>query len=417
MPSKLAAFLQFIRAVARRFSDDHCMQIAASLTFTTLLALVPLVTVALTVISAFPMFRDMNLALQQFVVQNLMPDSAEAIVNYTEQFRANAAKLTALGLTFLIATAVMLMLTIEHAFNQIWRVSRQRHIVQRAIIYWTLLTVGPVLIGASLSLTSWLVSRSLGLVGDVPGASLALLRVIPVALTSLALALLYLAMPNRRIALRDALLGGIVAGLVFEATKRGFAWYLSQFPTYKMVYGAFATVPIFLLWIYLSWLIVVFGAVVVAALPEWRTHAMHGRAAPGADFADGLRILKVLWEARQKGEPVRLTRLHASVKTSVERIEALLETMAVAGWVSRAGRGRWVLDCDPQTVTLEQIYRQFVFRMEASAAPREGEAELDPLLRGISVRIASELQMSLEELFAPPQQAESPVTPARIHAL
>jgi membrane protein len=417
VPKKFAAFLQFIRAVARRFDDDHCMQIAGSLTFTTLLALVPLVTVALTVISAFPVFRDMSEALQQFVVRNLMPDSVEAIANYTEQFRANAAKLTALGLGFLIATAVMLMLTIEHAFNQIWRVTRQRPILQRAIIYWTLLTVGPVLVGASLSLTSWLVSRSLGLVSDIPGAGVALLRAVPMVLTALALALLYLAMPNRRIALRDALLGGVVAGLVFEATKRGFAWYLTQFPTYKLVYGAFATMPIFLLWIYISWLIVVFGAVVVAVLPEWRTHAMHmhGRAAPGSDFADAVRILKVLWEARQKGEVVRLARLHAGVKASVERIEALLETMAGAGWVSRAAPARWVLARDPNTITLEQVYRQFVFRMEPSLAPREGDSELDPVLRGISARIEGEMQMSLEQLFAPPLRAEA--APAHVRTL
>lgn len=410
----LGTLNQFIRVVARRFGDDHCMQIAGSLTFTTLLALVPLVTVALTVISAFPVFRDMNVALQQFVLLNLVPASAEVIANYTEQFRTNAAKLTAVGLALLIATAVMLMLTIEHAFNQIWRVTRPRPIVQRAIIYWTLLTVGPVLIGASLMLTSWLVSRSLGLVSEIPGAGVALLRTVPVVLTVLALALLYLAMPNRRIALRDALLGGLVAGLVFEATKRGFAWYLSQFPTYKLVYGAFATVPIFLLWIYISWLIVVFGAVVVAVLPELRARAIDRRAAPGTDFLDALRILKALWEARQKGEIVRLARLHAGVKASVERIEALLETMAGAGWVSRAGRGRWVLAGDPQTITVEQVYRQFVFRMEASAEPREGDSELGPLLRGISTRIAGEMQISLEQLFAPPAPAET--APANIQA-
>ena len=392
------------------------MQIAASLTFTTLFALVPLVTVALTMISAFPAFGDMNLVLQQFVVENLMPETAEAIGSYMEQFRINAAKLTVLGLSFLVATAVMLLLTIEHAFNQIWRVRRQREIVRRVIIYGTLLTVGPVLVGVSLSLSSWLISRSLGMVGDVPGASPALLRIVPMALTSLALALLYLVMPNRRIALRDALLGSVVAGLVFEATRRGFAWYLIQFPTYQLVYGAFAAAPIFLLWIYISWLIVVLGAVVVAALPEWRTRAMHGRAPPGADFADALRILKVLWEAWPTGEAVLLARLHESVKTRVERIEALLETMSAAGWTSRAGRSRWALACDPRTITLEQVYRLFVFRVEASAAPREGDGELDPLLRGISARIASELQMSLEELFAPPQTV-SPVIPARVQAL
>jgi membrane protein len=401
VPSKLAAFLQFIRAVARRFRDDRCMQIAASLTFTTLFALVPLVTVVLTMISAFPGFGDMNLVVRQFVVENLMPETAEAIGGYMEEFRINAGKLTALGLAFLVATAVMLLLTIEHAFNQIWRVRRQRGILLRWIIYGTFLTVGPLLIGASLSLTSWLVSRSVGLVGDIPGASPALLKSIPMALTALAFALLYLVMPNRRIALRDALIGGVVAGLVFEATKRGFAWYLIQFPTYKLVYGAFAAVPIFLLWIYISWLIVVLGAVVVAALPEWRTRAAHGRAPPGADFADALRILKVLWEAWRKDEAVPLARLHASVKTSVERIEALLEAMSVAGWVSRAEWGRWMLACDPHTITLEQIYRLFVFSPEALASGREADAELDKLTLYVGTLAAAQMQLTLGALFQP----------------
>jgi membrane protein len=311
--SKLAAFIQFVRAVVLRFDDDHCMQIAGSLTFTTLLALVPLASVALTFISAFPVLLDMNLALRQFVLENLMPESAEAVGAYMEQFRINAGKLTAVGLAFLIVTAVMLLLTIEHAFNQIWRVHRERPYLQRAVIYWALLTIGPVLIGASLSLTSWLVSLSLGLVKDIPGAGVALLKTVPIVLTALALALLYFTMPNRRIALRDALIGGVFAGLVFEASKRGFAWYLTEFPTYKLMYGAFATVPIFLLWIYISWLIVILGAVVVAMLPERRTRSRHGRAAPGADFADALRILKVLWEAQRKGETVALARGQAGV--------------------------------------------------------------------------------------------------------
>jgi len=406
--------MQFIRAVARRFDDDHCMQIAGSLTFTTLLALVPLATVAVTLISAFPAFREMNEALEAFVVDNLVPDSAEAIANYTEQFRNNAAKLTALGLAFLTATAVMLMLTIEHAFNQIWRVSRRRSLLQRAIIYWMLLTIGPVLIGASLSLTSWLVSLSLGLVRDIPGAGVALLKTVPVVLTSLALALLYFTMPNRRILLRHALVGGVLAGLVFEATKRGFGWYLTQFPTYKLVYGAFASVPIFLLWIYISWLIVVLGAVVVAVLPESRARSTHGRAPPGADFVDALRIFRILRDARDTGEVVRLARLHAGAKTSMERTEALLDAMMGAGWVVRPARDGWALARDANAITLEQVYRRFVFRVEALAPAGAGESELDALLGEISSRVGDGMQISLEQLFAPPAPGAPPASPARI---
>jgi membrane protein len=401
VPKKPVALLHFARAVARRFDDDHCMQIASSLTFTTLLSLVPLATVALTLISAFPVFREMNEAFEAFVMDNLMPDSAEAIGNYTEQFRANAAKLTTVGLVFLTATAVMLMVTIERAFNQIWRVTRPRPVLQRAIIYWTLLTIGPVLVGASLSLTSWLISLSLGLVSDIPGAGVVLLKTVPVLLTSGALALLYLTMPNRRIALRDALVGGVLAGLVFEATKRGFAWYVSQFPSYKLVYGAFASVPVFLLWIYVSWLIMVFGAVVVAVLPEWRARSGEGKPAPGADFVDAVRILKVLWEAQQKGEVVRLARLHASVKAGVERVEALLETMLAESWVSRALPDGWVLSHDPASITLDQVYNLFVFRTNALVSAHEADANLDRLALELGAHVSAHMRLSLEQFFRP----------------
>ncbi|MDB5902041.1 MAG: rane protein, partial [Betaproteobacteria bacterium] len=246
------------------------MQIASSLTFTSLLSIVPMVTVAVTVIAAFPVFGDLTAALQTFILQNMMPASAESIATYTQQFSTNAGKLTAVGIAFLVVTSIMLLLTIDRAFNDIWRVKRSRPVVQRVLVYWTLITIGPVLIGASLTLTSWLVGQAVGLVRGLPGASVALLSVVPVALTSVALALLYIAMPNRRIATRDAVIGGLIGGIAFELMKRGFALYVSYFPTYTLVYGAFATVPVFLLWIYLSWLVVIFGAVVVAALPEWR---------------------------------------------------------------------------------------------------------------------------------------------------
>jgi membrane protein len=407
---RLPALAHFARLVARRFNDDRCMQIASSLTFTTLLALVRLATVALTLISAFPVFRELNEVLEDFVMDNLMPESADAIANHAQQFRANAAKLTAFGLAFLAATAVMLMVTIEHAFDQIWRVTRSRSAFQRAIIYWTLLTIGPVLVGASLSLTSWLVSLSLGLVHDIPGAGLVLLKTVPVVLTSLALALLYATMPNRRIAVRDALVGGLLAGLVFEAGKRGFGWYIAQFPTHKLVYGAFASVPVFLLWIYVSWLIVIFGAVVVAVLPEWRARARQGTRPPGADFVDALRILRALWAAHGKGEVVRLARLHAAARTGVERIEALLEAMASSSWVSRVVPDGWALTRDPQTITLEQVYCRFVCKADALALDCADDAGIEALLREVSSRIAGGMQVSLDQLFAqhaaPPAQRE-----------
>ena len=394
-----ARLFDLVRIVLRRFSEDRCMQIASSLTYPSLLSIVPLVTVALTVIAAFPAFAHVTAALQTFILDNLVPASAGVIANYTQQFSANAAKLTAVGIAFLIVTAIMLLLTIDRAFNDIWRVKRPRPVVQRIFVYWTLITVGPVLMGASLTLTSWLVGQALGLIRDVPRAAVVLLSVVPVLLTSGAFAMLYAAMPNRRIALGDAVLGGVLAGVAFEVMKRSFAFYVAQFPTYTLVYGAFATLPVFLLWIYLSWLVVIFGAVIVAALPEWRAVAGQRRPAPGSDFFDALQLLKILWYAHQRGQPVTLSELLAAVTVRIERVEGILDTMVSAGWVRRTLPNGWVLHRDATTITVEDIFQMFVFRGDAHLPGREADAELERLVHEIGARIGQSVRVSLAALF------------------
>ena len=325
LPNKAPSLVEFGRIVGQRFVEERCLQIASSLTYTTLLAIVPIVTVALILMSAFPVFRELMDHIHQFLLKNMLPESAGAIAGYAEQFTKNAARLTAVGLLFLFVTAMIVLLTIDKAFNQIWRVPRPRSLVQRVFIYWALLTVGPVLIGASLSLTSWVVTLSLGLVRDVPYAGFVLLKMVPILLTGVAFALLFISLPNRRVLVRDALSGGFLAALAFEGMKRGFAAYVTHFPTYTLVYGAFASVPIFLLWIYLSWLVVLLGAVITAVMPEWRERASQVEPVPGSQFLDALQILRLLWEAHRTGETVTVHRLHGIVKLPIDRIEAVLD--------------------------------------------------------------------------------------------
>jgi len=402
----------------RRFYDDNCMQIASSLTFTSLLSIVPIVTVALTVITAFPVFGEMTAALQVFLLENMMPSSADVIASYTQQFTQNAAKLTAVGIVFLFITSVMLLLTIDRAFNDIWRVKRSRSIVSRVFVYWTLITVGPVLIGASLSITSWLVGHAVGLVRDVPGVSVAVLSIVPVLLTSIALSLLYAAMPNRTIRVWDAVIGGLLGGFAFEIMKRGFGFYIAQFPTYTLVYGAFATVPIFLLWIYVSWLVVIFGAVVVAALPEWRAGAGQARPVPGSDFFDALQILKILWRAHGTGEVVMLPELLAAATVRIEQVESILETMVGAGWVSRTSPSGWVLHRDPTGITVEDVYKLFVFQGEAHRPARASDPELNTQIHELGARMSENMRMSLDTLFrAAEVGAELPETRPQVQAL
>jgi membrane protein len=415
---KTPPLIDFARIAWRRLQEERCLQIASSLTFTALLAIVPIITVALTFISAFPVFREWMLNVQQFLLLNMLPESAEAIGEYTQQFADNAAKLTAVGLVFLFVTAMIVLNTIDRAFNQIWRVPHRRSTVQRAFIYWALLTVGPILIGASLSLTSWLVSLSLGLVRDVPFASLILIKMVPVLLTGLAFAFVYVALPNRRVLVRDALSGGFLAALAFEGMKHGFAFYITHFPTHKVVYGAFASVPIFLLWIYLSWVVVLFGAVAAAVMPEWRERAAQTEPVPGSQFLDALQILRILREAHHSGNTVTGLRLHTAVKLPIDRIEAMLDVMSAAHWVGRVNRG-WALIRDAAEISVADVYHLFVFRTGAKLSARQSGHELDRLALELVGSVDDRLQISLEELFrrAEPQQEAAMPPPKRIQAV
>jgi membrane protein len=396
---KAPPLLDFLRLLWRRFEDDRCMQIASSLTFTTLLAIVPIITIALTLITAFPVFAELTKQLETFLVENVLPESARTIVLYTQEFAENAAKLTALGLFFLFVTSIIVLMTIDQAFNEIWRVPRPRSTFQRVVIYWTLLTLGPVLIGASLSLTSWVVSVSMGVVKDIPYAGKLLLRIVPMILTACAFALLYVTLPNRRVLVRDALTGGFLAAAAFEAMKFGFAIYITQFPTYTLVYGAFAAVPIFLLWIYLSWLVVVLGAAATAVLPEWRERTSHSAAVPGSQFLDALQVLRMLWEGSLAGEVVRERRLHGAVKLPYDQLEAILDTMREAGWVKRVSGG-WALARGAPAISVAEVYRQFVFRGGDEPRLRQSGHGLDQLASSLAGDLPENFQVSLAELFA-----------------
>jgi len=294
------ALATFARLVMGRFADVRCVQVAGSLTFTTLLALVPVIAIAFTMIAAFPVFEDWANEIKIFILLNFVPEAGGRIITgYMQQFADNATRLTALGVVLLAVTALLLMMTIEHVFDAVWRVRRPRPLARRMLVYWMAVTVGPLLIGASLSVTSWVVTQSLGVAREVPGLGRAVLALVPWVLNAVAFGLLYLVVPNRRVRLADALVGGIAAAVAFELMKRGFGLYVTSVPTYTAVYGAFATIPIFLIWIYLSWLVVLFGAVITAVLPTWRAAPRGETAAPGRSLFAALRTLRTLDEARK----------------------------------------------------------------------------------------------------------------------
>lgn len=386
-----------LRLVTNRFAEDRCVQVAGNLTFTTLLALVPLFTIAFALFTAFPVFEDWSNAFKIFLLTTLVPEMGGKVITvYMQQFADNAAKLTALGLVFLAVTAAALMLTIEKVFNVIWRARRPRSALQRLMIYWATLTIGPLLIGASITLTSWLVTQSLGLTGGPQDAQAFFLRVVPVLLNAAAFASLYLVIPNRKVLLKDAVIGGVLAAIVFEVMKRGFGLYVQLFPTYALIYGTFATVPIFLLWIYLSWIVVLFGAVVVAVLPYWRLGIRRDLEEPGAVFFLALKLIETLFREHQRAGTPTAAQLALLSGVAEDDTEHLLERMEEAGWVRRVQPTGWVLARDLGTLKIADVYRSFVL-----GRPREADStgQLVGAAARLLVRIEVGLDVSVRELL------------------
>jgi membrane protein len=292
----------------------------------------------------------------------------------------------------------MLMLTIDRAFNTIWRVRRPRSLIQRVLIYWSVLTIGPMLIGGSLSLTSWLVSQSLGVGRQAPELTIAFLKLGPLVMTSVAFGFLYRTVPNRQVTVLDAVVGGVIAAFAFEAMKIGFGHFVANFASYKLVYGTLASLPILLMWIYLSWVVIIFAAVITAVLPYWRSGGVLLKQAPGAQFVSAMEILKMLYRAYGDGYVLNLHQLRTALKLSWEDAETILEKLVAAGWVAKLQGNGWVLARDAGGIPVKAIFRLFVFGRDAAEVSEE--TAIRKLVANVSSIVDGELDFSLKDLFA-----------------
>jgi len=422
-----------VRFARKRLLDEKLPQVAGSLTFTTTLALVPLLTIVLAIFTTFPIFGQLRSALDHYFVQMVMPKAiANTITSNLTQFASKATKLSAVGAVALVLTTAAMIGMIERAFNQIWRVKRPRPLVQRVLIYWALVTLGPLLFGLSLTLTSQLFSATTGLMSAIPFVGALFYTVVSVALTTGAYTLLYMTVPNRWVDWRDALWGGLVAAIAFEVAKRVFAIFIRQFPTYAIIYGALAALPLFLLWMYLSWLITLVGALLTAALPVVKYERWWYEPVPGGAFVDAMAILKVLHGGAAITGTALVTgaQIRAHTRIGYEEMSQLLEQMVAAGWVGRVhaeesvqviwGRGAreggegWVLLVDPALIRLSDVYRRFVFGgagLDAGAGPGTGagmaagggEAPVSPLALDTAVlarRVETAVERGLDQTLA-----------------
>lgn len=355
------------RTLAERFREDRLGNTASSLTFTTIIALVPLFTVILAIFTAFPMFSKLQGSLQQWLASSLIPDPiAKQVMGYLTQFASKASRLGLLGVGFLMLTAISLILTIDRTLNAIWRVRRARPLAQRVLIYWAVLTLGPLLLAASIAMTSYAVSASRGLVGAMPGTLGLLLDAVEFALMSLGVAALYRYVPNTDVKWQHALAGGVFVAVGLELAKSGLAVYLKAVPSFSAIYGAFASVPILLLWIYVVWLVVLFGAVVTAYLPSLLGAVARRGGRPGWQFQLALDLLAALEAARSAGtqglKPMQLAR---SLHTDPLELEAVTTSLLGLDWVGRLDDGRLVLLVNPDEARLSVLGQRLLLAPDA----------------------------------------------------
>ncbi|MBU3738903.1 MAG: YihY family inner membrane protein [Rhodoferax sp.] len=359
-----------------RFREDHLALTASSLTFTTTIAMVPFFTVALALFTAFPMFAKFQDVLQKWLIESLIPDNiARQVLGYLTQFAGKASRLGAAGLIVLLSTALALTFTIDRTLNAIWRVRRPRPFGQRVLFYWAAITFGPLLLGVSLTLTSYALTASRGVVGVLPGGVPLLLDLIQFLLMALGMTSLYRYVPNTAVRWSHAWAGGLFVAAGLELAKKLLTVYLAKVPTYSAVYGAFATVPILLVWIYLAWVIVLMGAVIAAYLPALQSRTPHRPRLPGVAFQLALETLQLLKAARR--EPQRgLTaeQLAARLRADPPQLDRVLATLRDLDWIGQLDEEtpgapqRQVLLAEPATTPLAPL-------VQALLLPRQPATE------------------------------------------
>jgi membrane protein len=260
--------LRFSRLYIQRCQQDQITMIGGYLAYISLLSLVPLIAVMFSMLRAFPIFNEFRQSIETFVYANVIPSRGSEIQSYISQFIGNTGGMTAIGITALVIVALLLIHNIDKTLNKIWRVTKRPRPIISFSIYWMILTLGPVLFGSSIALSSYLIRLTRYADSYTPGLSSLALSILPFLMSLLAFYMLYLVVPNIKVRSRHAFAGALLAAFLFEFSKRGFAFYVTHFPSYETIYGALALVPILFVWVYLSWLVVLLGAELTALLQQ-----------------------------------------------------------------------------------------------------------------------------------------------------
>ena len=371
----------------RRFREARLGVSASSLTFTTVLALVPLFTVGLAVFSAFPVFGKFQDTIQRWLIDSLVPESiSRQVLGYLTQFSRKASRLGSVGLVAVLFSAIALMVTIERTLGQIWRVEHQRPLQQRLILYWSAITLGPLLLGASLAITSYVATASRGVVDVLPGSLRWLLDSFEFVLLVLCVSGLYFYVPYARVRWRHALTAGLMTALGIEMGKKLLTGYLAEMPTYSAIYGAFAAVPILLVWIYMAWVIVLLGAVVASSLPELGRHHLRRPSGAGWRFRLSLEVLSLLQATRlQPARGLSQAALAKRMRVQPGELDAVLRTLVGLDWIGTLqeegqSEPRMVLLVEPAQTPLAPLVESQLLRHAENSNAFWSAARLDQVL-------------------------------------
>lgn len=363
------------------------------LCYASLLALVPLMVVTFGVISAFPVFDQWSESLRIFIFQNFVPATGEVIQRHVNQFVDQATELSAIGVLGLILTSILLMVNMERIMNRIWRVATPRTPGGRFVVYWSVLTVGPLLLGASVAISSYLASlpfveRATKLLG-IRGVALGLA---PFAASALAFTLIFIVVPNASVLWRYAAAGGLLAAILFEGAKKGFTLYVTNFPAYETIYGAFAAVPIFLVWVYLSWTITLIGASFGAALESYQPPGARTPASSRGEFIVLYRLLRRLWEAQKKGRGLTTAELlKQEPRAGHDRTVRLLGKLESRRLVTLTDRD-WILSRDLDDFRLSELFGLLAIPLPAGGLEEDGEPGVSDALKEALADVESTLE-------------------------
>lgn len=406
--SRLRQLGSFLRFLAQTFYADRCLRSAGALCFTTLLSLVPLAAVIWSIFSVLPISGAVATEIRNFIFQNFVPASGAVLEQHLTELAAKASQLTGIGILFLVISALLLMDTIEAALNDIWYATAKRKAIPKLMVYWAVLTLGPLLLGVSLAGTSYLTSLPLlsdtALLASLKGGLLGLL---PFLATTLACTLLYAVVPNTRVPLRNALGGALMAAILFELAKKGFAVYIAAFPTYQLLYGALAAIPVFLLWLFISWVVVLLGAELSYCLTHFSyVKAQRKRPEAGECLLHDFRTLGLIWQAQRRGQPPATEELLLGERLLDDAtLDDALQRLEGGQLIHRTPDDRWSLTKDMSALTLADLHH--AQRLTLPEIDPKWLAD-DPWYRGLEQALASANALTrnaratpLQGLYAP----------------